>query len=1210
MNIKDIRDILEAPYNRNVWKEFIKTQFTNNNLLIKDSSFDLGESDLSTECYILGNYAIDEFTKIGIFEVQLKDNVKLNRNRVGLRNLIKDVTKQVAGAMVVFVKGDEWRFSYISKRKVKNKHTNLIEDKETAPKRFTYLFGKGEKALTAAQRFDTLIQKQKGNLYQHLTLDDFEAAFSVEKLSKEFFDQYKKSYEDFVEYLTGKRYKKSGNRYLEQSTNVPNSQLKSLFGNNEKQARDFCKRMMGRIVFLYFIQKKGWLAVEQHKKWGDGKMNYLYDLFDKSKDKDNFYNEELVHLFFRTLNNPNSEDEKNLLRFPYLNGGLFDDTQDNQYNKLVLPAAIFKELFDTFSNFNFTVYEDSPDEQTVAVDPEMLGHIFENLLEDNKDKGAFYTPKEIVHYMCQESIEAYLLVNDNLLVNNSEVAKSAIHKIIRQLDLDDDEKMFVDKHAYKIIDALENVKICDPAIGSGAFPMGILQEIFHTQIYLQELKGFKKDVTDADIKKHIIQESIYGIDIDEGAVDIARLRFWLSLVVDEEKPHPLPNLDYKIISGNSLVSRFGVEEPIDSVFKTLNEDRKKKGLKSIDIADYKSTMNRYLNTSDKQAKTEFKNLINEIKTAFIVTLSRKNILNVATARGEYENLLGNNLLGQKKASLTEISIAKEKLEKAEKELNEIRDGIIYKNSIEWRFQFPGILNNDGNFEGFDIVIGNPPYIKEYTNKDAFDGFRKSKYYQGKMDLWYGFACVLIDKLKQNGVQCFIAQNNWTTSAGASKLREKILTDTKILSFIDFGNYKVFASAGIQTMIYLLQKTSIKSETSYPLKYTLLINEDLKEENLGECLDFQFKTDYAQKYWFEIVPSINKQKAFTFNTNEDEVLLNEIASVANYRFSDKEVANGIHPHYDFVNKKIAEESDGILKNGEGIFGLTTEELEQLQLNKNEKELIKPYYTTDNFKRYYANPENKLWLIYTDSSFKDPKNIEPYPHIKQHLDRFENVITSDNKPYGLHRAREERFFLGEKIIVQRKCAGKPVFTYTNFNTYVSATFYVIKSFKGNHKFLTALLNSRLIEYWLRNKGKMQGNNFQLDKEPIVNIPLVIPENVAQFEILVDYLLYLYNDNKAEVLSHTDNKRIASHIESILNMLVYELYFLNHMKEVGIDISPFVAVKPLSKTMDNEEDASIIKDFYLWFQTPENPIRQRMILVETRSNDKISIINQNTI
>lgn len=221
MTVSEIRHILESPYDRKVWKGFLQTQFTNNKLNAEDRVISLSDKTLSKQCLSLGNYEINEYTKIGIFEVELNEKVNITRNRVALRNLLKDLTKQVAGAMVVFVQGDKWRFSYISKRKVKNTATNEIQDKETAPKRYTYLFGKNEKALTAAIRFDKLIQKQQENIFQFLTLDDFEEAFSVEKLSKEFFKNYKEVYEDFVQFLTGKRYEKKATNMLSKSFTNP-----------------------------------------------------------------------------------------------------------------------------------------------------------------------------------------------------------------------------------------------------------------------------------------------------------------------------------------------------------------------------------------------------------------------------------------------------------------------------------------------------------------------------------------------------------------------------------------------------------------------------------------------------------------------------------------------------------------------------------------------------------------------------------------------------------------------------------------------------------------------------------------------------------------------------------------------------------------------------------------------------------------------------
>ena len=217
----EIQELLEKPYNQNDWKDFLQSHFTNNKLYGEVQTIQLAINPISKHCVTLGNYEVDEFTKIGIFEILINDKVNISRNRVALRNILKDITAQVAGAMVVFVQGDKWRFSYISKRKVKNKNTNLIEDKETAPKRFTYLFGKNEKARTASDRFEKLINKQRENIFQLLTLNDFEEAFSVEALSKDFFKKYKDTYEDFVQYLTGKRYKKQANKYLEHPVSEP-----------------------------------------------------------------------------------------------------------------------------------------------------------------------------------------------------------------------------------------------------------------------------------------------------------------------------------------------------------------------------------------------------------------------------------------------------------------------------------------------------------------------------------------------------------------------------------------------------------------------------------------------------------------------------------------------------------------------------------------------------------------------------------------------------------------------------------------------------------------------------------------------------------------------------------------------------------------------------------------------------------------------------
>ena len=210
------------------------------------------------------------------------------------------------------------------------------------------------------------------------------------------------------------------------------------------------------------------------------------------------------------------------------------------------------------------------------------------------------------------------------------------------------------------------------------------------------------------------------------------------------------------------------------------------------------------------------------------------------------------------------------------------------------------------------------------------------------------------------------------------------------------------------------------------------------------------------------------------------------------------------------------------------------------------------------------------------------------------------------FHLHWPRDEYYFSeGAKILSVRKCS-KPTFIYTEKPSFVMMSFNIIRTHSKSHKFLTALLNSRLIEYWLRNKGKMQGNNFQIDKEPLVNIPLVIPEDVSQFEILVDYLLYLNDDTKPQALPHTANNRLASHIEDVLNMMVYELYFESHMKEVGIDVLQFINPTPIDNVKDDIKKAEEVKKFYLWLQTPDNAVRQRINIVDIKSPNILSKIN----
>jgi len=271
---------------------------------------------------------------------------------------------------------------------------------------------------------------------------------------------------------------------------------------------------------------------------------------------------------------------------------------------------------------------------------------------------------------------------------------------------------------------------------------------------------------------------------------------------------------------------------------------------------------------------------------------------------------------------------------------------------------------------------------------------------------------------------------------------------------------------------------------------------------------------------------------------------------------------------------------------------------LKLTKKEMELIKPYYTSEEVKKYYTKKQNSKYIIYTTSKFKNPKEIKPYPNIKKHLDKFQDVITSDNKPYGLHRARNEKFFKGEKIIVQRKCPNEPIFSYSNFDTYLPAMYYIVKTSRINLKYLLALFNSKLFAFWLKYKGKMQGDNYQLDKEPLLNLPIVKINNIKLFETLIDYIMWLKVNKEERVNEFVENEHIVKLFEDIIDAMVLELYFKEESKEAGFD---FIAhaiklFKPIENLPDNQIKQTI-SHAYQTLREKDNPIRNDLQLLPAK-------------
>ena len=746
-----LRNLFQSSFNLAQWYSFLQYFFNASEL--KERPERLNENTYE-EGFYLGSIDTTDSYRIGLFHYRIKTGSVANK-RVGLRNLVRPFLKyQFDAALVVFDSGDHWRLSFICD----------IKEEATSPKRYTYVFGCPDLLYrTPIERFNILMKKG-------VSFENLKTAFSVEALSDEFFDKYREQYADFIQYITGKRIVKVGSKWEEKVLCKPNAALMLAFDHDEKKIRDYIKKMMGRITFLHFLQRKGWMC---------GDLNYMQNMFKKSAYQNDYLDSVLEPLFFGILNTKPAEREalftkynwdKSLLKewkdIPYLNGGLFErDAEDEPESRF--PAEYFKRLFQFFSEYNFTIDENDPNDAEVGVDPEMLGKIFENLLEDNKDKGAFYTPKEIVRYMCQESLIAYL-------ETNTSIAKDKIRQFV--LFPEEGVADIPENKKPKLLAALEEVKICDPAIGSGAFPMGLLNELLHCR---EVLSGEHYDR--AEIKKSIIQNNIYGVDIEKGAVDIARLRFWLSIVVDEETPSPLPNLDYKIMQGNSLIESFmGVD-----LSKLTYEKQHKKDKGEILLFD---------DEKNRQQK-----LVSQLLSSYYSCSDHDKKIKL---RAEIAETINKQL----EAQGYNPSILRELKNIDPSENNKF---------FLWHTWFSDVFNRDDK-EGFDIVIGNPPYVNIANIKDETQRKTYQRYYKtikNKSDLYSIFTERVHWLLREKGICSFIFSNSWMGTDSFSIFRQFLVHETKIIKLTDLSN-RVFETAQVKTCIILFPKKRLKTTQLY------------------------------------------------------------------------------------------------------------------------------------------------------------------------------------------------------------------------------------------------------------------------------------------------------------------------------------------------------------------------------------------------------------
>lgn len=793
---EQLRTIFQNKFDREAWKAIVIDIFGANKVRRENELFT--EPDEPETGYYMGSIDTPDSYRIGLFYYKINSG-SVAHKKIGLRNLVKRFINQNWGefdaAIVVFDDSQDWRLSFVCD----------IKEEATTPKRFTFVFGEKDNFYrTAIERF-SILQGLKP------TFENIRKAFSVEALSDDFFDEYRELYADFVQYITGKRYVKESNKWIEREISEPNYQYETTFERNDKHVRDYIKKMFGRIVFLYFLQRKGWL---------DGNRQYMHDLFYTSDIKDNFLDGVLEPLFFEVLNTdklhrtaeaqalPNSEN------IPYLNGGLFAKDAIDELT-CVFPENLFKRLFDFLDSYNFTIDENDTDDAEIGIDPEMLGRIFENLLEDNKDKGAFYTPKEIVDYMCRQSIIAYLL---NGLPERSHALIRTFVETFDATELNPDQRLYIRKK-------LQAVKICDPAIGSGAFPMGLVNLL--SKLYV----AMKSDTDTAKMKRHIMEQNIYGVDIEQGAVDIARLRFWLAMIVEEKEPIPLPNLHFKIMQGNSLLESYNGVDLSD--LTKLSKDLKRGESRG------------FWDTEDSERES----LISSLKSYY------------KTSDHSKRDVLFNDIINNVRRQLYDKCIT----------LPKGIDPSANTDFFLWHTWFSDVFEKGG----FDIVIGNPPYVLVQnmpipeSEKKAL--VKDSVVAQYKVDLYHLFIERASNLLNDSGILSFINPTNFLTNNYTNLFREFILKTKKLIHVINISE-NVF-QASVNTGIFFIKNKDINTNVRY--SSCNIIHGRLSLITLSECK----RDKYLETNNFIIQPIGNQQVQDILDKMDSQSIpLKQLASV--------------------------------------------------------------------------------------------------------------------------------------------------------------------------------------------------------------------------------------------------------------------------------------------------------------------------------------------
>ncbi|EAI7247399.1 class I SAM-dependent DNA methyltransferase [Campylobacter lari] len=900
----------------------------------------------------------------------------------------------------------------------------------------------------------------------------------------------------------------------------------------------------------------------------------------------------LSHLFFDILaKEKHTRAQSKFSYLPYLNSSLFEkqaiekttleiatlendalleyhphtQLKDDKGKSKKGKVGLLEYLFEFLDSFDFGADEQSEEliKQKELINSSILGNVFEKL--NGYKEGSFYTPSFITSYMCKVSIEKVVLDKFNHTFKLNATKLSELRTQLRQEKISQEQKLAL----------LNSIRICDPAVGSGHFlvsalnamlmvhyELGLFEEDFYLsvqndEILVQNHKGqfleykrpdFDKDKTHLcqkelfERKKDIIENNLFGVDINPNSCEITKLRLWIELLkhsfyesFDDTNYHDLktlPNIDINIKCGNSLISYFEIHKSL-SHYPNIKERMDK--YKRI-VKDYKEGFY----TDKTLIAKEIKNLKESFKNFCLKDKFAKEIKQLTNGANEYSKKYGDFLAQDEKdenfraffsKNMFEFDFDESAAKKEFKKLKKLYESIFdleSANPFEWRFEFSEVLDEGGSFQGFDLIIGNPPYIRQEDIKELKPNLAKNyKVYKGTSDIYTYFYELGFNVLKQNGVLSFITSNKYTRAGYGEPLREFLLKNTTLLEYIDLNGIKVFESATVDTSILSFEKAKTKDNS---FKYLAPSTELLKENdfNIESILNFN-----------KIAQNSLSKESFTFNDESTNALKAKIEKHGT-------------PLKDWHGLNIYR---GILTGLNEAFIITTEKRDEILAkckDEAEKErtakLIRKMLRGRDIKRYSYEWAG-LWVINTHNGYKSKSgekieaiNIDEYPSLKQHLKPYYKTLekrTDKGKtPYNLRNCAYLEEFEKEKIVYPETTQGA-YFVYDNKGIFLEKTAFFIVC--ENLKYLLGLLSSNLITYYYKNFSqgcKLGIKGYQYNKHALENLPL--PKINSKNEKLANELISLVD----EILNLKEQGKNANTKtqEDKINSIVYKLYNLN--------------------------------------------------------------------